>query len=151
MLALILTWALPAMADIDHRCLNQCINQGKPASACMPECTYNEMKNAKRLKSAGPYGGAPDYNVLEPVRPYEGLLVPGKNAKSARTEKDYVCMKECLQNNGQYQRCSQTCKKQDCLSNNAGCSSLGGTSEKTTAPRNNNSGAPSPVAPRAYN
>jgi hypothetical protein len=115
---------VPAKADTDQRCLSLCINNGGAASTCMPQCTYNETPHdagASKINTLSPH------DVLQAPTPAEGvLLLPTHKAAAPIADKDYVCLNQCLQDGGQYDRCSKTCTKTGCTIGSGACSDLVG-------------------------
>lgn len=113
--------ASPAWADLDHQCLNQCVSQGAANSACMKQCSYG--KDAETDTTRPPSRGASTHNVLHtltPVKPGDILVKPKKTVTVA-PDKDYSCLKQCLQNGRVYTACETACVKPTCAPGGVMC------------------------------
>jgi hypothetical protein len=110
LLALALVYAVPALADTDYHCLNQCVNAGKTGSICMPQCTFSAASKTNSGSSSAkvPLGG---HKVLTPMHQMDAqILVPkAKNLPRNNETKDFQCIAQCLRANRQYQMCNKNC------------------------------------------
>lgn len=95
-----------AWADMDYKCLNDCMNAGETTTICMPKCSYvADNKTLKDEKKKNPYNQFSDVETAEVVKKYE-------EAAKAKKPLDYNCMPQCLKNDMQYQFCEEKCKKE---------------------------------------
>jgi hypothetical protein len=116
--------AVPAWADLDQRCLSQCVNGGGFAAKCLPECTYNDAQ--KSGKSSDTLATSTHDVFVAPKPAGNEILLPAQAAKNLGPDKDYACVNQCLHDGGQYDRCSQHCTKRSCTLGGNGCTGLPG-------------------------
>jgi hypothetical protein len=112
LMALIIGFAPPARAEVDYRCLNMCIGNGKSSPACMDQCTYN--KPLARLRPHIDAVGTPPpdpHKVFKAPIPLSGMVVAhkDKNTGTQKPDKDYACYMQCLQNGMQPRMCNEQC------------------------------------------
>lgn len=111
LLAMIPILCLPgsALADMDYKCLNNCVSSGETTSVCMPKCSYGAgAESLKKLRHANvdPYNQFSKREVPEVIKKYE-------EAEKAKQPLDYNCMPECLKNGLQYQFCEEKCREEN--------------------------------------
>ena len=122
LLALVVLQAPPAAADTDQRCLAACVNDGKSASSCLPQCTYN-VKPDKGASATSPPPVDNPYRVLDAPRPQDGPLQQAAPAAKAAKPPviDRSCDQACLGKGFQYDYCLDHCTRRACAKNSVLC------------------------------
>jgi len=93
----------PAWADVDYRCLQDCVNGGGTSAVCMGKCSYGQPP-APAAKSTHEVFAAP-----KPIGDAV-ILAPKPMAKTMQSE-DHVCLATCGQSGLQYALCEERCAK----------------------------------------
>jgi len=112
--------AVIAKADTDYRCLNACVNSGKPSAACLMKCTYGDSQPSSSSSNTNTLHGLNQESskfshkeFVAPIPLANGTVLPTRKASGASPEKDYTCIAECQQEGLQYQFCEEKCVKKD--------------------------------------
>lgn len=103
--------AVPAYADTDYQCLRLCVNSGKTAAVCMPNCNYEPPR-----ASAADDLVKPNIKTLSNHRVFSApqdagdtILLHKPLPRVQTPTKDYACMNICLQQNTTYALCERQC------------------------------------------
>ena len=111
-------WTLPARADVDHLCLNQCVSKGNTSSACLSQCSYDvPVPQVSQQKALSPH------RILESPTPIGNTVLPPRKPAPMASSKDYACFSQCLQGKQAYDLCEQRCTKPACAAGDVMCSS----------------------------
>lgn len=105
----------PALADMDHHCLNQCISNGKSATACMPECSYTPEASFHKASKLDPEVNHNPFTAPKPVA--DTFVTSAPTTKPRHESTDYKCLTQCGQDGMLYQFCRKKCTKADRPSN----------------------------------
>lgn len=97
-----------AKADLDYKCLNNCVNNGANTSICMTKCTYGT--DSKSSKISDQEIKKNPHNQFSPLE-LEGNRMEFKQKKQQikKTTINYPCLSKCLQEKSQYQFCEAQC------------------------------------------
>lgn len=102
--------ALPAMADMDYHCLNECVRNGKTSTACMPRCTYTPQASFHKNE----VNPGTNHNVFAAPQPIQGdTVLFHKDVKLKHESEDYACAQKCGKEGGEYELCKRNCTKLD--------------------------------------
>jgi hypothetical protein len=102
-----------AHADIDHRCLNKCVNDGGSAASCLPSCEVVAPSAVPALPSPGASeAGAGANRVLSvPTSIKQGTPLNAVPPTTPAPEKDYACVRACLADRNSFSYCEKVCAK----------------------------------------
>lgn len=96
-----------AWADMDYKCLNDCVSGGETTSVCMPKCSYDtNSKTSNDGRKKNPYNQFSGMEAPEVVKKQE-------EAERAKQPVNYNCMPDCLKNNMQYKFCEEKCREEN--------------------------------------
>ena len=96
-----------AIADMDYRCLNDCVNSGKTSNACMAQCSYGTRESTtKTLSLTGPMRSPHDQ--FTPPAPLNQIVLHSGRDPIA-SGKDYTCISQCQQGGHPYEYCEEQC------------------------------------------
>lgn len=124
--ALILSAAVPALADTDYRCLADCIRAGNIGASCMASCSYlgttslsvsQPLTVAQKQTAHSPFvAPAPTESIV--IAPPESFAASPGGTPPTRLSPttqplgpstNYKCVNDCLGNGYQYGLCVQRC------------------------------------------
>ena len=128
--AIIVLCAMPAVAraDMDYRCLNDCLRNGSPGSKCMANCTYDTAPppaagvSPERLVTT-PQSAHSQFTAPEPLNaiiigpeggPQQPPAVTPQQALSPTVRPlgpstDYKCLRDCQARGYQPGLCAASC------------------------------------------
>ncbi len=98
-----------AWADLDYKCLSNCVSGGQTQAACMPKCNYGadaEALKKIKQKTGNPYNQFTEREAPEVVKKRE-------EAEKEKQPVDYSCMPHCLNNGLQYKLCEEKCSDEN--------------------------------------
>src|SRR5277367_3066713 len=84
--------ASSSKADIDYRCLADCVHKSETATMCMPQCTYGEKLPLNEDASSLVHSSA---SPLAAPTPAGNIIFPRSYAGADSVGKDYQCVTEC--------------------------------------------------------
>jgi hypothetical protein len=93
--------ALPAWAETDYLCLNQCKRAGNASVECMQQCDLTPEKTKKSTHTTD------EKKEFSPL--IQGTAKQRPSAPTAPIKKDYTCKAQCLKDGMQYAFCEKKC------------------------------------------
>jgi len=105
----VLLLAVPARADIDHLCLNNCVASGTPSGTCMNQCSYTFTPTPK----SNDIDELSSHRILSAPTPLKKNKVHRTKPKKLSTTVDRACIGQCLQNRTTYGYCEKQCTRVD--------------------------------------
>ncbi len=131
-------FSVTARADIDQHCLSLCKANGGASSVCLTQCTFANSDSTSQVSIGTGVLSRPitsNGKVFAAPVPSQDLVLP-KPQKSQPPEasKDYACVKDCLQNGGQYHLCNDRCMRSSCEVGSTQCKDLRGVAPLQVLP-----------------
>lgn len=96
-----------ASAEIDYRCLNNCVNNGANTSVCMPKCSYT-MRNKSTTSPAHKAKKDP-HNQFSTIESTESIIIKPHQTQNTHSTDNYYCISNCLKEKLQYNFCEDKC------------------------------------------
>jgi len=116
LVAFLLSWSIPAMADLDQLCLKQCVSAGIGSTNCMTKCTYDSPQPASPQPAIADHYSSTNrvLGTLIQAPPSPAMLKNPVPVTAPPPQIDYTCLNQCLHDGTPYTRCETVCVKLPC-------------------------------------
>ncbi len=102
-------WTHASWADLDHLCLNQCVNKGGAIGSCITGCSYGQNSAPISVPAGNTLSS---HRVLDTPVVAKDVVLPTNEMTPSAPDKDYTSFNQCLHQGNAYGLCERNCSGQ---------------------------------------